>query len=512
MSMQVKESVWNAVKLGSKSSGGYSISSQAVSTSWYNNYLDNSGVRFNRLQRYDDADCTSVEISRALDILAEDISSSNADDDYLFVDEYPDDSKTKKTHVKLISEAIRLWAKRNSMETEFFDRVRKTLKYGATFYHKEPDGSLKEYKTERMIGYILSNEDDQVVTHYLYNKNGKLIKSAGTLLQQERQRMNAVSINDVEAIPVSDLVIFKTNNEPFGRSVIEDVYRTWRQMSLIEDAVIIYRVVRAPERRVYYIDTGNLQGPKREAAIEKQRMRLMQKQAVKNNELTTEYDPHSTSEDIFIPTNSTGKGSRIETLPGGQNLGETADLEWFSRKLAAGLRIPHSMIDTHGDQERSQYNDMRVGQIYQIEMRYMGYIKRFQRRFGGVLFENFKEFCVARDIVVPEDLNFRINEPMSFSQYKEMELNQTQLNVYNSSLQINVMSKKFALQKYLGLTTEELQYNEESRLREMGIPMEIIDIMEQADIENIVYGVPSPSVGEKYGLNIPDPNAGGQQW
>jgi hypothetical protein len=509
MSVQVKESVWNTVRLGSKSNGGYAMSSHAVSSSWYNNYIDNSGSRFNRLQRYDDADTTSVEISRALDVLAEDISSSNADDDYVFLDVYPDETKTKKTLMRFISEAIRTWGARTRMDVDLFERVRKTLKYGATFYRKQPDGSCKELKTERMIGYILSNEDDQVVTHYLYNKEGRLIKSSGTLSQQERQRMNAVSVNDIEIIPVSDLIVLKTNNEPFGMSIIEPVYRTWRQMSLIEDAVIIYRVVRAPERRVYYIDTGNLQGPKREAAIEKQRMRLMQKNAVKNKELTTEYDPHSTSEDIFIPTNSTGKGSRIETLPGGQNLGETADLEWFSRKLAAGLRIPHSMIDTQGDQERSQYNDMRVGQLYQIEMRYMGYVKRFQRRFAATLFENFKEFCIDRDIVIPEDLELRINEPMSFSQYKEMELNQTQLNVYNSTLQINVLSKKFSLQKYLGLTQDELHHNEEERLRELGISDDVIKGMEQTEIDNIVYGTPTPAVAEKYGLQAQEQNQQG---
>ncbi len=254
---------------------------------------------------------------------------------------------------------------------------------------------------------------------------------------------------------------------------------------------------------------GNLQGPKREAAIEKQRLRLMQKQASKNNNLTTEYDPHSTSEDIFIPTNSTGKGSRIETLPGGQQLGETGDLQWFAKKLAAGLRIPSSMIDTHQEEQQGgQYTDMRVGQMYQIEMRYMGYIKRFQRRFAASLKENFVRFCHDREIVVPDDMIFRINEPMSFALYKEIEINQTLLNVFNSTLQINTLSKKYSLQKYLNMDQEELRYNEESKLREMGIAEDVIKKMEPADVENIVYGTMTPKLAKKYGLEAPEPQAG----
>lgn len=503
MTMTLKESVWKPVRLGQKDKSGYSISTQAVSTSWYNNYLDNSGNRFNRLARYDEADCTSVEISRALDILAEDISSSNADDNETFVDHYPDDSKVKKTTAKLISDAIKIWGRRTGFDSCLFERVRKTLKYGATFYRKQEDGSVIELRTERMVGYILSATDDETVTHYIYNPKGQIIKSAGTL-QRTNNIVSSGQAADLEPIPVSELVILRTNHEPFGRSVVENVYRTWRQLSLIKDAVIIYRVVRAPERRVYYIDTGNLQGPKREAAIERQRIRLMQKNAVKKNELTAEYDPHSTSEDIFIPTNSTGKGSRIETLPGGQNLGEISDLEFFSRELAAGLRIPHSMIDTHGDQQQ-QHSDMRVGQMYQIEMRYLGYAKRFQRLFAGVLFTNFKEFCHDREIVVPTDLDLRISEPMSFAIYKEMEINQTQLNVFNSTLSINTLSKKFALQKYLGLDNEDLRYNEENKLREMGISDEVIKKMDQSDIDNVVYGAMSPKIAEKYGITVQEP-------
>ena len=496
------ESAWNPITLGT-SKGGYTITNYAVSTSWYNKVIDGSGDRLARLRRYDEADVCSVEISRGLDILAEDVSSTNADDEIVFEIEYPDESKVNKTTIKTVEAMLEIWGERTQMLPRFFDRIRKTLKYGATFYQKNSDGSVKELFTERMIGYILDANDETKVTHYIYDPQAPLICDC----KNNKKTLTPTVANPERFVvfPVDDLIVLKVGDLPFGESVIEKVYRTWKQMSLLEDAIVIYRVVRAPERRVYYIDTGNLQGPKREAAIERQRLRLMQKQVNKDGNVASQYDPHSTSEDIFIPTNSAGKGSRIETLPPGQNLGETGDLEWFAKKMAAGLRIPYSMIDGQNESQ-SQYTDMRVGQVYQVEIRYMGYVKRFQRYFAEVLKCEFIEFSRKRDVVTPPDMKFIIRAPASFATYKEIELNQTLLNVYNSTLSISSLSKKYALQKYLNMDQEELQYNENMKLLEKGITEEQIKKMDRETIENIVYG--DGRLGKKYGIEpVQDPNA-----
>lgn len=506
--VQLTEAAWKPVTRGG-SRGGYSIGAYAASSSWYNNYIDNSGSRLNRLRRYNDADRCSVEISRALDILAEDISSSNADDEPTFQIEYPDDVKINKTTLKLYENGLKVWGERTGFEQSLFERVRDTLKYGATFFLIRGDGSLKRLPTERFVGYIVSQDNEDEVTHYVYDPHGDLICNCGTIAAINHK--NAYAGRDYESIPVSSLVVLKTTDAPFGESIIEKVYATWRKMSLLEDSVVIYRVTRSAEKRIFYIDTGNLQGPKREAAMERQRLRLMQKQVLKNGQISTEFDPHSASEDIFIPTNSAGKGSRVEVLPGGQQTGETGDLEWFAKKLAAGLRIPYSMIDTQGDQQQ-QFTDMRVGQMYQIEMRYLGYVKRFQRRFGAVLCENFREFCDRLDIVFPDYASIYITSPMSFSIYKEMELNQTMLNVYNGTLQVSGLSKKYAFIRYLNFEPDELRLNEESKLMEMGIDIETIKTMPQSDIDNLVYGVPKASIATKYGIDTDQQGAAGGRW
>jgi len=494
---ELVENVWNPVSL-KNDKGGYTISNYAVSSSWYNRIIDNSGTRYTRLMRYAEADCGSVEIGRALDVLAEDISSCNADNEDVFLIEYEDDSKIKKTQIKLLNSALGLWEDRTGMKKDLFNHVRSALKYGMRAFRKCKDGSLMLMPAERFVGYVLSETNEDVVTHYLYDPNIQRIDRRGASTYNNYSKTNAgTGSKDYEIIPVDELVVMKVGDGPFGESVIEKVYKTYRQLSLLEDSVVIYRVVRAPERRLYYIDVGNLQGPKRERAIEQQRLRLMQKRVSKSGQIETDYDPHSTGEDIFIPTNSTGKGSRVETLPAGSNLGELSDLEWFYKKLAAGLRIPSSMIDTQS-QERDQFSDMRVGQMYQIEMRYMGHVKRIKNQMTYPLVENFVEFCRERGVSIPEGFTFRINDSQSFATYKEIEINQTLLNVFNSTLQINQLSKKYALQKYLNMDMEEIRDNEINKLRERGVDDEQIKKMPEHVIDNIVYG--DGRLGSEYGI------------
>lgn len=503
MAEQLIENSWKPIQLSRGGSNGYAISNYAVSSSWYNRQIDSSGDRYEKLRKYYEADKCSTEISKAMDIIAEDITSANADEDPMFHIGYDEDSKVKKTTIKILNSVLDVWQDRTKMGTKFFDRVRETLVMGITFYYKLPSGRLKKLPSERMIGYILSEEDENIVTHYIYDKSRPRFDKVGINLTN-RQKLSEKDIKDM-IIPVDSLLIMKIGEHPFGESLIEKVYKTWKQMTLLEDAVVIYRVVRAPERRVYYIDTGNLQGAKREKAIESQRLRLMQKQAAKAGSVTTDYDPHSTSEDIFIPTNSTGKGSRIETLPGGSNLGEMGDLDWFAKKLAAGLRVPFSMLDIQGDNSQHNYSDMRVGQMYHIEMRYLGHVNRLKNQIVPELNKHYIEFCKERDLVVPEECELKVNTAHSFSEYRDIELNQTKLNVFNSTLSITSISKKMALQKYLNFDHEDIKRNELEKLGEKGITEDQIKKMTQTEIDNIVYG--DGRLGSKYGLK-PEENQG----
>lgn len=511
MVQNIYENAWNPVKLGSGSgnqSGGYQITTTAVSNQWYRRAIETSGRRKMQLQHYYEMDKTSVEISRALDILAEDISSCNADNEDPFDLDFDENKRYLKSVIALLENAKDIWKERTNMRGELFNRVRDVLKYGSIFFFKEPDGRLKRIPSERVIGYIVDDNDEDIITHYIVDPKLQKLDDLNHKRVDANQMtsMNRDKKDNYDVYSVDDLLVLKHGEGPYGESVLDCVYKVWRQITLIEDSIVIYRVVRAPERTVYYIDVGNLQGPKREQAIEKQRLRLMQKQVNRKNQVETEYDPHSTSENIFIPTNSQGKGSRVETLQGGANVGEIRDLEYFVNKLAAGLRIPSSMIDSQ-TQEKDQYSDMRVGQVYQIEMRYMGHVKRIARYIASSLHKNFVEFCIDRSINVPEGVNLKLNDPNSFAKYKDMEIYQQTLNLASSSTQLPALSKKFVLSKYMMMDDEEIVKNEEMKLLEMGLDAKTIKDMPIEHIDNLVYG--DKRVAKDYGIEPADDQAGG---
>lgn len=507
---QLVESRWKPIQVENrKGIDGYKISSYSISSSWYNRQVANDGTRLSRLNNYNNADEQSVEISRALDVLAEDISSCNADDEKPLYVEFENEDKTKKSTISIANETLRLWLKRTDFEGKLFDRVRKTLKYGATFYRRRSDGSLVELFPERIVGYVTSHESDDEVTHYLYDKNVPRIESCGISANDFQSTSNRANTNktEVEKIHVDDLVVLKIGDKPLGESIVQKVYGLWKIMKMIEDSIVVYRVTRSHERIIYYIDVGNLQGPKREAVIERQRLRLQQKKVLSGGgKLSTEYDPNSLGEDIFIPTNSTGKGSRVESLQSGMNLGEINDLEWFRMKLAAGLRIPSSMIDINEQGQQNQHTDMRIGQIYQIEMRYMGHVKRLKRGLVPALERDWREFGKRRNVVIPEECSLVINDSMSFVEYKEMELQQSLLNVMNSSLQLGQISKKFALQKFMQMDVEEIRENERMVLAEKGLNEEQVKELDQTIIDNIVYG------DGRLGADLGVPESSGQGW
>lgn len=502
MTQTLQENVWRPVKLGGQSSG-YTITNYAVSSSWYNKIIDvSNGNRYSRLRRYYEADKASVEISRAMDIIAEDITSCNADTKSPFEIDFDDDHKLTRTYMTLINAAQESWAERTCFDEELFNRVRRTLVLGCTFYRKNKDGTLSELPSERFVGYVISENDENVVTHYLYDPALERFDKRGRRTYS-RSGGAAMKANPdmYEPISIDDLVVLKIGEGPFGKSLIEDVYRTWKQLDLLEQAVLIYRVVRAPERRIFYIDTGNLQGPKREAAMEKQRIRLAQKRVAKGGEVETEYDPHSTGEDIFIPTNSSGKGSRVETLPGGTAIGELADLDYWRKKLASGLRIPASMIDSQQEgADQHQFNDMRVGQMYQIEMRYLGHVKRLKAGIVKPLAENFEDFCEKREIKLKKEATFGITEAMSFSIYREIEINSTLMNVYASSSNMPSISRRYALERFMNMDKEELVENEYDRLMELGLDDKQIKDMPEHVMRNLVYG--DGRLGTKYGIKV----------
>jgi len=255
-------------------------------------------------------------------------------------------------------------------------------------------------------------------------------------------------------------------NYPFGNSLLETVFKVYKQKELLEDAIIIYRVQRAPERRVFYVDVGNMPSHLAMQFVERVKTEIHQRRIPSQtgggtNVIDSSYNPLSINEDYFFPQTAEGRGSKVETLPGGTNLGEIDDLRYFTNKLVRGLRIPSSYLPTGADDASSQYNDGRVGTAYIQELRFNTYCERLQNLLIEDFNQEFKRYLLEKGVNIDTAMfDLRFQPPQNFASYRQSEIDNARVPTYSQMSQIPYISNRFAMKRFLGMTDEELAENE----------------------------------------------------
>ena len=178
--------------------------------------------------------------------------------------------------------------------------------------------------------------------------------------------------------------------------------KPWNQLRMIEDALVIYRLARAPERRIFYIDVGNL--PKLKAEQYLQQVMNRYKQKMIYNASTGEVEDQrkhlSMLEDFWLPRREGGRGTEISTLPGGQNLGETDDIEYFRKKLYKSLNVPISRIE---GADSTTFNLGRASEITRDEVKFGKFISRLRHRFSTLFTNLLRVQLILRGIIKEED-------------------------------------------------------------------------------------------------------------
>ena len=256
------------------------------------------------------------------------------------------------------------------------------------------------------------------------------------------------------------------NNFPFGNSLLESIFKVYKQKELLEDAIIIYRVQRAPERRVFYVDVGNMPSHLAMQFVERVKTDIHQRRIPSatgggQNVIDSAYNPLSINEDYFFPQTAEGRGSKVETLPGGTNLGEIDDLKYFTNKLVRGLRIPSSYLPTGPDDGATQFQDGRVGTAYIQELRFNTYCERLQNLVVEEVNQEFKRYMIEKGINIDTAMfDIRFQTPQNFAAYRQSEIDNARVPTYTQMSAIPYISNRFALKRFLGLTEEELADNE----------------------------------------------------
>ena len=450
--------------------------------------------RTERYNQYEQMDMDS-EVNAALDILAEFCTQQNEENGTgfnLYFKERPTDNE-----VKIIKEQLQQWVSLNQFNKRLFKLFRNVIKYGDQVFVRDPE-TFKLYWTEmQKVTKVIVNEaegkePEQYVIKDLnpnfqnltttsvsasdtYTNAPQIGGPSGSYIQPKTPYSGGSRFSNAqnEAVLDAEHVLHLSLTEgldvnwPFGNSVLESVFKIFKQKELLEDAIIIYRIQRAPERRIFKIDVGNMPSHMAMAFVDRVKNEIHQRRIPTQtgggqNMMDATYNPLSTNEDFFFPQTADGRGSSVEVMPGGQNLGEITDLRYFTNKLFRGLRIPSSYLPTQADESAAQYNDGRVTTALIQEWRFNQYCQRLQNLVVEKLDQEFKVFMRWRGMNIDNSLfELRLNDPQNFAKYRQAEVDATRIQAFTNLEPIPYLSKRFLLKRYLDLSEEELQENDE---------------------------------------------------
>ena len=461
--------------------------------------------RIERFIQYDTMDMDS-EVNAALDILAEFCTQKDKENSTPFNFHYR--GTATATEVKLLKDSLQKWTKQQQFETRIFRIVRNTFKYGDCFFVRDPETKKWLYVDATKVTKIIVNESEgktpeqYVIKDLNFNfKNlvattphgttnttpsglssytsgggqgrgfvGDAARPPGTRFQNQT---NEITIDAKNVIHIS-LSEGLDQNYPFGNSLLESVFKVYKQKELLEDAIIIYRIQRAPERRIFYVDVGNMPAHMAMSFVERVKNEIQQRRIPSAtgggaNVIDASYNPLSVNEDYFFPQTAEGRGSKVETLPGGTNLGEITDLRYFTNKLFRALRIPSSYLPTAIDEQPNNVADGKVGTAYIQELRFNEYCKRLQSMIIETIDLEFKLWLQSQGLNIDSSLfELRFNPPQNFAAYRQSELDTARVATFAQVQEIPHLSKRFAMKRFLGMTEEEIKENERMWREENG--------------------------------------------
>ena len=357
-------------------------------------------------------------------------------------------------------------------------------------------GNGMDPQIKRVVqGSALEHEWGNYIDYYLYNPRGYLRGGAmgpvGDMSNSQGIKMAVDSIAFCSS-GLQDL------NKRMHLSFMHKAIKSLNQLRMIEDALVIYRLSRAPERRIFYIDVGNLPKVKAEQYLRDVMARYRNKLVydASTGEIRDDKKHMSMLEDFWLPRREGGRGTEVTTLPGGQNLGELKDVEYFKKKLYNSLNLPPSRLTD----DNKGFNLGKTTEVLRDELKFTKFIGRMRKRFGELFHDILKTQLILKGVISPEDwddmkehIQYDFLFDNHFNELKEKELQMQRIQL---ATQMDVFVGKYFSIEYIRkhiLEQSEKEYKEidKQMQREIdrGLAMDPIDVtqMDQMDRMNTAY-------------------------
>ena len=443
---------------------------------YYGTYFDVEGIANTEeqlIKRYRDISMMSDVDMAIEDIVNETIA--NLDDEkplVLNTDEVKLSSAVKKAIHEEFETVLKLFDFNNRAQ----DYFRRWYVDGRIYFHKVIDTSKpKQGITDiryidprkiRKIREVKKEKDPKTGVHFIKRIDEYFIYDDKGIANKPGQYKTA-QLDDKALKITKDAIAYcpsglvdQDKNIPL--SYLHKAIRPANQLRMMENAAVIYRITRAPERRVFYVDTGNLPKLKAEQYLKDIMDRYRNKLVYDANtgEIRDDKKFMSMLEDFWMPRREGGRGTEIQTLPAGQNLGEVGDIDYFQRKLYQALNVPVSRLE-----QQAGLNFGRSAEINRDELKFTKFISKMRRRFSALFDDMLKTQLILKGVISEEDwadikenIQYRFASDAYYTESKDQEILRSRIEVLNGVAPFvgQFFSKEFVQREVLRMTDEQI--------------------------------------------------------
>ena len=397
-------------------------------------------------------------------------------------------------------------------DTKGHDIFRRWYIDGRLFYHKVIDKKNPKRGVIE-LRYIDPRKIRKVKEISKENKDGssvELIKKVNDYYMYNDKGLQAGGPGTQEGIKIApDSIVYCPSglidqNKGHVLSYLHKAIKPVNQLRMIEDSIVIYRISRAPERRIFYIDVGNLPKIKAEQYLKDVMNRYRNKLVydASTGEIRDDRNHMSMLEDFWLPRREGGRGTEITTLPGGSNLGEIDDITYFQRKLYRSLNVPISRLEAE-----QNFSLGRSTEITRDELKFTKFVQRIRKKFTPLLTDMLKTQLILKGVMTLEEfhnikelIQFDFLQDGHFTELKEAELMENKLQTLQSieSYVGTFFSKKWVQNNVLRLTDLEIEDMQTQINKEAGIEPEDGGVTVPTDTDGVtrypsIDGAPIPA-------------------